>query len=175
MQLVIHDTGNVEAVFAVCLCRQNLIDTVRRLKDHLLLGSENLGPLGKRRCHPHHVHSNLEDDAGLLTVRGTGVNLRSLLSVAAAEIQGNSCCQFTLPLLLGNLHISGIELPVSIRLDHSEDVPDDLLLPVNKVKGLSCPASLGMAETLDKGDSVICSVLVVMGVRCHESGRCIFF
>ena len=175
MQLVIHDTGNVEAVFAVCLCRQDLIDTVRRLEDHLLLGSEDLGPLGKCRCHPHHIHGDLKDNAGLLTVRSAGVNFRSLFPVTAAEIQCHRCCQFTLTLLLRNLHIGCVKLPVAIRFDHSEDVPDDLLLPVDKVKGLSGPASLGMAETLDKGDSIIGSVLVVMRVRCHESGRCIFF
>ena len=77
--------------------------------------------------------------------------------------------------LLGNLNVGGVELPVSVGLDASEDVPDNLLLPVDQREGFSCPCTFGVTEALDERDSVVSLGLVIDGVFCLELRRCVFF
>ena len=66
-----------------------------------------------------------------------------------------------LALLLRYFHIGRIELPIAVLFEHSKDIPDNPLLPVDELKGLARPGSLGVAQALDEAYGVICSSFVV--------------
>ena len=82
-------------------------------------------------------HCHIEHDGCLVAVTGRAVDLRRLLVVSVEQIQSHGSGQLRLALFLGYLHIGGEELPLAVLLHDAEDVPDDLLLPVDEFKGLS--------------------------------------
>ena len=112
--------------------------------DDPFLGCQNLYPLGKCRAHPHHIRRHFKNNGGLLPVRGTAIHFRSFLSIAAAEQKGYRGRQFGFPLFLRDLNICCVELPVSVRLDGTKHIPDDLLLPIDQFKRLSRPGAFGV-------------------------------
>ena len=64
---------------------------------------------------------------------------------------------------------------VSVRLECSEDVADDFLLPVDQFKRLFIELALGMFQLFDEGHHEVGSVLVVMRRFQHErTGRILF-
>ena len=134
---------------------EHLVDTTRWLINEPLLGIQYLDPLGERRTHPHHVSRHIENDGCLLAVGGTAVDLGAFLSVTAGEQKRHGSGKFRFALLLGDLDVGGVELPIAVGLEDTENVPDDLLLPVNKLEGLSRPGALGMAEALDEHHGII--------------------
>ena len=71
-------------------------------------------------------------------------------------------------MFLGYLDVGSVELPIAVRLDDTKDVPDDLLLPVNKLEGFSRPGALGMAEALDEHHGIIRGIHIVVGGFLHE-------
>ena len=72
------------------------------------------------------------------------------------------------PGLLADFHKRRIELAVTVCLDRSKDVPNDLLLPWKQQKRLSRPDALGVLQTLYERHRPICPILVVMAGRQHE-------
>ena len=174
MQLIKDHSVDIKSMFAVCLRGQYLIKTVGRLINDPLLGSQDLYPPVQRRAHPHHIRRHLKNNGGLLSVSGTAIHFRAFLPIAAAEQKGYRCSQFGFPLLLRDLNVRGIKLPVSIRLQNSEQIPDDLLLPVDQFKRLSRPSPLRMTETLDEVHGKIRRLLVVNRILRLELCRLIF-
>ena len=71
-------------------------------------------------------------------------------------------------------NVGSVELPIAVRFQHTEDVTNNLLLPVNEFKGLSRPGAFGMAQALNEVHSVIRRHLIVMGSICHIGGRRVF-
>ena len=171
VQLIEHHAVGVETVLITDICGEHLVDTARWLIDEPLLGIQYLDPLGECRAHPHHVSRHIENDGCLLTVGGTAVDLGAFLSVTAGEQKRHGSGKFRFALLLGNLDVGCVELPIAVGLEDTENVPDDLLLPVNQLKGLSRPGALGMAEALDEHDGVIRSVRIIVGSFLHEPCR----
>ena len=80
----------------------------------------------------------------LVTVGGTAIHLRALFIVGTEKIQCHGSGKFTLTLFLRYFDVSRVELPVPIRLQNAEDITDNLLLPVDKLKRLVCPCTFGM-------------------------------
>ncbi len=96
------------------------------------------------------------------------VYVGAFLSVTAGEQKRHRSGKFGLALFLGNLDVGGIELPITVGLDDAENVPDDLLLPVNKLEGFSSPGSFGMTKALDEHHGIIRCVHIVVGGFLHE-------
>ena len=70
---------------------------------------------------------------------------------------------------------AGAAVGVSVRLECSEDVADDFLLPVDQFKRLFIELALGMFQLFDEGHHEVGSVLVVMRRFQHErTGRILF-
>ena len=170
VQLIEHHAVGVEAVLVSNICGEHLVDTARWLINEPLLGIQYLDPFGECRTHPHHIRRHIENDGRLLTVGGTAIALSSFLSVTAGEQKRHRSGKLGFALLLGNLNVCCIELSVSVRLEDTENVPDNLLLPVDKLEGLSRPGAFGVAQALDEHDGVIRSVRIVVGGFLHEPG-----
>ena len=76
-----------------------------------------------------------------------------------------------LAVFLPDFDVGGIELPVAVLLDDTEQVADDLLLPREQKKRLSCPDALRVLERLDEQHCTVSAVLVIMRSRQHEGRR----
>ena len=137
VQLIEHHAVNVEAVLRVGLCRQNLIKAVCRQVHNPLCSGQDFDSAIEGRTHPDHVGCDLKNNRGLLPVRSAAVDLRTFLTVAACEQECNRSRKLRFAHLLGYLNVGGVELPISVGLDDSEDIPDDLLLPVDYQRVLS--------------------------------------
>ena len=174
VQLIEHNAVSVESVLVADIGRKHLVDTARWLIYEPLLGIQYLDPLGKRWTHSHHIRSHIEHDGRLLTVSGTAVDFGAFLAVPAGQKQGNGGSQFGFALFLGDFDICGIELPIAVRLENTENIPDNLFLPVDQFKGLSCPCAFGMAKAFNEHDGVICGILIVVGSFLHEPCRLVF-
>ena len=171
VQFIEYHTVSVEAVLVADIGREHLVDTARWLINEPFLGIQYLDPLGKSRTHPHHIRRHIENDGRLLTVGGASVYLGAFLSVTAGEQKRHRSGKLRLALFLGNLDVCRIELSVSVGLEDTENVSNDLLLPVNKLEGLSCPGAFGVAETFDEHDGIIRSVRIIVGSFLHEPCR----
>ena len=168
VQFVKHHAVGVETVLITDIGGEHLVDTARWLINEPLLGIQYLYSFRESRTHPHHVSRHIENDGCLLTVRSTAVDLGAFLSVTAGEQKRHGSGKFRFALLLGDLDVGGIELPIAIGLENTEDIPDDLLLPVDKLKGLSCPSAFGVAQALDEHHGIIRSICIVVGGFLHE-------
>ena len=174
VELVKYHAMGIEAVLVSHISGQHLIDAPGGLVDDALLGVENFDSLIKGGTHPHHIRSHIEHDGRLLAVSGASVDLGAFLAVPAGQQKRDGGSQFGLALLLGNLNVCGIELPIAVGLQRSEDVPDNLLLPVDQFKGLSGPGAFGVAKAFYEHHGIISSRFVVMGPLRHERGRLVF-
>ena len=153
---------------------EHLVDTARWLINEPLLGIQYLDPLGECWAHPHHISRHIENDGRLLTVRSTAIDFGSFLSVTAGEQKCHRSGKLGLALLFRNFDVGRIELPIAVGLENAEDVPNDLLLPVNKLEGLSRPGAFGVAQALDEHHSVVCGICIVVGGFLHEPCRRVF-
>ena len=162
MQLIENYAVGVEAVLVSHIGGKHLIDTARWLVDDSLLGVQNFDTLRQSRTHTYHVGRHIENDGRLLTVGGAAIDLGSFLSVTAGEQQSHGSSKFGLALFLGNLDVCRIELSVSVGLEDTENVPDNLLLPVDELERLSRPGAFGVAQTFDEHDGIIRSILIVV-------------
>lgn len=145
VQLAKYHAVSVKAVLVAHIGREHLVDTARWLINEPLLGIQYLDPLGERRTHSHHVGRHIEHNGRLLTVGSTAIDLGAFLSVTAGEQKCHRSGKLRFALFLWNFDVGGIELPIAVRLEDTEDVPDDLFLPVNKLEGLSRPGAFGVA------------------------------
>ena len=132
-------------------------------------------PLIERRTHPNHIGSHIKNDGGLPPVGGTAVDFRSLLSISTAKQKSDRRSEFALSILFGDFNIRSVELSVAVWLDDTEQVTDDLLLPVQKQKRFSSPCTFGVTQALDEVHGKICKLLIIHRVLCLEPGRLIFF
>ena len=174
VQLVKYHAVSVEAVFVADIGGEHLVDTARWLINEPFLGIQYLDPLGECWTHSHHVCRHIEHDGCLLAVSGTAIDFRSFLSVTAGKQERHSGGKLGFALLFRNFDVCSVELPIAVWLENTENVPDDLLLPVNKLEGLSRPGAFGVAQTLDEIHSIIRSVLIVNGVLGFECRGLIF-
>jgi len=164
----------IETVLVADVSGKHLVDTARGKIDEPLLGIQNFDSFGQCWAHTNHVGGHIENDGGLLAVGSTTIYLGAFLAVAAGQEQGNCGCQLALALLFGDLDVSGVELTVAVALDGSENVPDDLLLPVDQLKRLPCPGAFGVAQAFDKADRIVSSGFVIVGAFRHELGGRVF-
>ena len=155
MQLVEHHAVDVEAVLRVGLRRKHLIKAVRRQVNDPLCGRQDFDSAVEGRTHSDHIGCDLKNNRGLLPIRSAAVDLRTFLTVTACEQERDSSRKLRFAHLLGYLNVGGVELPVSVGLDDAEDVPDDLLLPVDQREGLSGPCAFGVTEAPDERDGVV--------------------
>ena len=174
VQLIKHHAVDIKAVFTVGFCRKHLIKTIGRSVNDTLGGRQDFDAPVERRTHPDHIGCHFKNDGCLLTIRSTAVDLCTLLTVAACEQERHRSGQLRLAHLLGYLNVGGVELSVAVGLERSEDIPDDLLLPVNQLEGLSGPCAFGVAQTLYEADRIIRSVLIVIGILGGKLRRFIF-
>ena len=165
----------VKAMLITDVRRQHLVDTARWLIDQPLLGIQYLNPLCQRRTHTNHIGGNIENDGSLLSISCAAINLCAFFTVTTGQKQRNGGSQLRLALFLGDLNIGGIELPVSVGLQRTEYIPDDLLLPVDEFKRLSCPGAFGMTQAFYEIDRIICGSLIVVGAFCQKPGRLVLF
>ena len=175
VQLIEYHTVCIEAVLVADISREYLVDTARWLINEPLLGIQYFDPLGECRTHPHHVSRHIENDGSLLTVGSAAVDLGSFFSVTAGEQKCHRSGELGLALLFRNFDVGGIELPITVGLEDTEDVPNDLLLPVDKLEGLSRPGAFGVAQTFDEHDGIIRCVHIVVGSFLHEPCGLIVF
>ena len=162
VQLVEDDAVRVEPVLVRDIRGQHLVEAMRRQVFEPLLRFEDLHALGESRAEAHHVDRDVEHDLGLVPVGGAAVHLGPLLVVPAGQKQRDRRGKLALSLLLRDLHVGGVELPVAVLLDHAEEIPDDLLLPVDELERLPGPRALGVAELLDEEHRVVRERLVVV-------------
>ena len=175
VQLVENNAVSVEAVLVRHIRRQNLVGTVGRFVDELLLRLQYLHALGQRRTEPHHVHRHVKYDLRLVAVGGAAVHLGTFLSVSAGEEKRDGGGKLRLALFFSYLDVRRIELAVSILLQNAEQVSDDLFLPVDKLKRLSRPGAFRVAQGLYEHDRVVGGVFVVTGGLRHEPRGGVFF
>ena len=168
VQLIEHHTVGVESVFVSDIGGKHLVDTARWLINEPLLGIQYLDPLGECRTHPHHIRRHIENDGCLLTVGGAAVHLGAFLSITAGEQQSHRSGKFGFTLLFRNFDVCSVELPIVVGLENTENVPDNLLLPVNKLEGLSRPGAFGVAQALNEHHGIIGGILIVVGGFLHE-------
>ena len=101
-------------------------------------------------------------------VSGTAVHLGSFLAISAGKQQSHRSGKFGFTLLFRNLNVCRVELPITVWLEDTENVPDDLLLPVDELEGLPCPCAFGVAQAFDEHDGIIRCVHIVVGGFLHE-------
>ena len=175
MQFIEYHTVSVEAVLVADIGREHLVDTARWLINEPLLGIQYLYSFRECRTHPHHICRHIENDGSLLSVGSAAINFGSFLSVTAGEQKCHCGGKLGFALFLGNLNVCGIELPIAVGLEDTEDVPDDLLLPVDKLEGLSRPGAFGVAQALDEHHGIIrCVHIVVRGLFHEPCGLVVF-
>ena len=174
VQLIEHHAVGVEAVFVADICGEHLVDTARWLIDEPLLGIQYLDPLRKCRTHPHHVSRHIENDGSLLSVGSAAVDLGSFFSVTTGKQKRHRSGKLGLALLFWNFNVCCIELSIAVGLEDTENVPDNLLLPVDELERLSRPGAFGVAQTFDEHDGIIRSVLIVVRGFLHEPCRLVF-
>ena len=165
----------IEAVFVCHIRRQHLIFAFGRQVFDDLLRLGDFDTLFKSGAEPDHVHGNIEYDFCLVTVSGTAVDFGALLTVAAEKKKRNRCGKFGFSVFLGNFNVCGVELPIPVRFECPEHIPDDLLLPVHQFKRLSRPCAFRMTERLDEGYGIVSGWLIVVRTFCHKCRRFIFF
>ena len=176
VQLIKNDPVGIKAVLVRYIGRQSFVLASGGDVLHFLLGCLYIHFACQHRTSFYHCEGNVKYDLCLVSVCGTAVHFRSRLKVRTEKVQCNSGSKLRLALLLGNFDISGIELPIAVRLQDTEDIPDDLLLPVNQLKGLTIPGAFGMtAELFDKANRMIGGILIVVAILRHEAGRLIMF
>ena len=175
VQLIKHHAVCIEAVLVTDICGKHLVDTARWLINESLLGIQYLDPLGERRTHSHHIRRHIKNDGRLLTVGSAAIDLCALLAIAAGEQKRHRSGKLGLTLFLGDFDVGGIELPIAVGLEDTENVPNDLLLPVDKLEGLSCPGALGVAQALDEHDGIIGGIRIVVGGFLHEPCQLVVF
>ena len=144
VQFIENNTVGIETVLVANISGKHLVDTARRLIDEPFLGVQDFDTLGECRTHTHHIGGNIENNGCLLSVSSTAIYLGAFLTITAGQQKCNGGSQFGFALFLGNLNICGIELTVAVGLQRSEDVPNNLLLPVNQFKRLARPCSFRM-------------------------------
>ena len=171
VQFVEYHTMSVKSVLVADISREYLVDTARWLINEPLLGIQYLDPFGECRTHPHHISRHIENDGRLLPVGGAAVDLGTFLAVTAGEQKCHRSGKFGLALLFRNFDVCRVELPVAVGLEDTEDIPNDLFLPVDKFKRLSRPGALGMAEALDEHHGIIRCIRIVVGGFLHEPCR----
>ena len=174
VQLIEHNAVGVETVLVADIGGEHLVDTSRWLINEPLLGIQYLDPLGECRTHSHHIRRHIENDGLLSPVGGTSVHLGTFLTVAAGKQERHRSGKLGFALLLRNFDVCRIELPIAVRFEDTENVSNDLLLPVDKLEGLSRPGAFGVAQALDEHDGVIGSVRIVAGVLGSKLRRFIF-
>ena len=175
VQLIKHHAVGVEAVLVADIGGEHLVDTTRWLINEPFLGIQYLDPLGECRTHPHHICRHIENDGRLLTVGSTAIDFGAFLSVAAGEQKRHRSGKLGLALLFWDLDVGGIELPIAVGLENTENVPDNLLLPIDELKGLSRPGAFGVTQALDEHNGVIRGVRIIVGGFLHEPCRLVVF
>ena len=176
MEFVKNDSVGIKAVLIRHIRRQSFVLAPRRNVLHFLLRSLYIHLVCKHGTPLDHCESNVKDDLCLVAVSGTAVHLRSRLKVRTEEVQRNGGGKLGLALLLGDLDIGGIKLSVAVGLQNTEDISDDLFLPVDQLERLTVPRSLGMtAELLNEAHRMIGGILVIVTVLRHKAGRLIMF
>ena len=168
VQLIEHHAVGIKSVFVAHIGRKHLIDTARWLVNEPLLGIQYLDPLGKCRTHSNHIRRHVEHDGRLLTVGGAAVDLGAFFTITAGKQKCHRSGKLGLALLFWNLNVCCIELPITVWLEDTENVPDDLLLPVNQLEGFSRPGAFGVAETFDEHYGIIRCIHIVVGGFLHE-------
>ena len=106
-------------------------------------------------------------------LRAVGNNLNQL--AAKAHALDYRCGKFGFSVFLGNFNVCGVELPIPVRFERPEHIPDDLFLPVHQFKRFSCPCAFRMTERLDEGYGIVGGWLIVVRTFCHKRRRFIFF
>ena len=175
VQLVKHHAMGVEAVLISHIGGKHLINAACWQINEPLLGIQDFHPFCQSGAHPHHVSGHVEHNGGLLPVGGTAVDLGTFFTISAGKQQRHSRSQFGFALLFRNLNVGGVELAVTVGFQRSEDIPDDLFLPVNQLERLSSPGAFGVTQAFNKTHRIISSGFVVMGILGHKCGGCIFF
>ena len=122
----------------------------------------------------HHAAGHVEYDGSLLPVGGAAIDLAAVFHVAAGEQQSHRSGQLGFSLFLGDLDVCGIKLAVAVGLYNAEQIPDDLLLPVDEFKVLSVPLALSMFQAADKGNGQISQLPVIGRAFRHEAGGLVF-
>ena len=174
VQLVKYHRMDVEAMLGVCLCGKYLIEAPQWLIDQALLRQHRLDTGFECRALFHHAAGHVEYDGSLLPVGGAAIDLAAVFHVAAGEQQSHRSGQLGFSLFLGDLDVCGIKLAVAVGLHNAKQIPDDLLLPVNKFKVLSVPLALGMLQAADKGNGQISQLPVIGRAFRHEAGGLVF-
>ena len=63
------------------------------------------------------------------------------------------------------------KMPVSVWLNCTKHIPDNLLLPINQFKWLASPCAFCMTQTFNKGNCIVRQFLVINGILRLEFGR----
>ena len=175
VQLIEHNAVGVETVLVADIGGEHLVDTSRWLINEPLLGIQYLDPFGECRTHPHHISRHIENDGCLLTVGGAAVDLGAFFTIAAGEQKCHRSGKLRLALFLWNFNVGGIELPITVWLEDAENVPDNLLLPVDEFERLSRPGAFGVAQALYEHHGIIrCVHIVVRGFLHEPCGLVVF-
>lgn len=110
----------------------------------------------------------------MLTIRSTAVDFGSFLAIATREEKCNRCRKLGLAHLFGDFDVGGVELSVTVGLERSEQISDDLFLPIKKLKAFTRPGAFCMAQALDEVDRIVGGIFIVNGVLGFELGRGVF-
>ena len=175
MDLVQHEAGNVQAVLGPDLCGKDLIETGIGVVHDPLGGRSNLGSLIERRCLFHHAPRHIENNRCLLPVCCCAIHFCRRLPIGIEKVKRHRCGQLRFSILLADLDVGRPELPVTVLIDDSKNVPDDLLLPRQEPERFPVPLALGVFQVLDKGNGPVSLGLIIMRGRKHKPGRLIVF
>ena len=174
MQFVKNDAMNIKAVLGVGLGRKHLIEAIRGRINNTLRGRQDFYTSAQSGAHSHHIGSNLENNRRLLPVSRAAVHFRSFFTVAASKQKSDRRSKFALSHLFRYFYIRSCKLSVPVGFEGSEDISDDLLLPIDKLERFSGPRTFGVAQAFDKPDCIIGRGFIVMTIFSLELRRRIF-
>jgi hypothetical protein len=175
MKLIEYNTVGIEAMLVSDIGGQHLVYAAGWKINKPFLRIKDFHTLGQGRAHPHHIRGYIKNNGCLVAVCGTAVNFGPFFVVTTGEKQGNSSRKLAFSHLLRYLHKGRVKLAITIWLQRSEDIADDLLLPVDEFKWFSRPCSFGVGKAFNEADRIIRSLFTVARVFGYKRSRFILF
>jgi hypothetical protein len=148
VELVEEEHVDVEPLGPERIRREHAVERVRLAIDNRLPRVDHLQPLRQRRRRTHHRCRLAVDDACLLAVTGSAVDLGTGLVVADETVEGDAREGRGFPLFFRKLDVCRAVLSRTVWLHSSEHVGEHLPLPLQEQERLARLLALAVPKDL---------------------------